>query len=146
MRPLACSNIQHIPVQLYQYVEFLALNLASDEALLGIWVDMFNTMDIKISFAVMCAICERMISQAPHTLTLAPGIALHDQDPLKEAMLQKLILKVIALHQFAISENGVRVCQTQARLLGEKFDSRCSYRMAASVTIWNGFLVGRGRG
>ena len=122
------------------------MNLASDEALLGIWVDMFNTMGIKISFAVMCAICERIINQAPHTLSLAPGIALHDQNPLKEAMLDKLILKVIALHQFAISEDGVRVCHAQARLLGERFDPECSHRMVASVTIWNGFLVGRGRG
>ncbi len=124
-------------------MELLAPNLASNDALLGIWIDMFNTMEIKVTFAGLCGICVSIIKQASRTLKLAPAILLHDQEPLKEAMLKKLISQAIALHQWAISEDGIRVRQAQARLLNDDFDLNFRYRLAASLTIWNGFLVGR---
>ena len=136
-RPCVFKDVQTVPEQLYHYVEVLTLTLAAEDAILGIWVDMWNALQIHISFPVLCAMCQKMVSKNPGDLKVNPSIPIHDQVPLKWAMAQKLRGNVMALHGWAVSENGLQMRQKVARMMKEEYNLECTAMLVSDLGIWN---------
>jgi hypothetical protein len=100
---------------------------------LGFWIDLWNTQQIRVSFSTVCTLYVRPLEIFPPSSAMSKRIPMSGHDAKQLSTVQKQREQILGLHEWAMSEDGIRIRQRIAHILAKRFDPDCWQRLVSAL-------------